>query len=447
MSLRARLAMIFAMVAIAGVAVASALSYVSTRNELDSEVNRFLDRRADEIVQGTRIAPRAGGPANGPPIAVEADAIVQIVDQKGSPSSSTGSQLPVSDAEKTIAVSGGAPIDREVTVDGVPYRMRTVALRREGQGAVQVARSLAENDDVLVGLRTRLSLVGLLVGLTAAGAGWLVASRATRPLRHLASTAAHVAETGDLQTRVATEQHDEVGQLSRSFDAMLGALATSREQQHRLVLDAGHELRTPLTALRTDVDLLRRAADMGDEQRATIVANIEDEVVELSDLVGELIGLATDSYDDEPVDDLDLAEVVSDAVGRFRRRTGREVSIDASPCIVSGRRAQLDRAVTNLLGNAHKFSTPGLPIDVVVRDGTVLVRDAGPGIPEDDRPRVFDRFYRGEAARTAPGSGLGLAIVEQIVLRHGGTVSVDDAPGGGAEVGFRLPLTNPATPA
>ena len=186
---------------------------------------------------------------------------------------------------------------------------------------------------------------------------------------------------------------------------------------------------------------------MGDEQRATIVANIEDEVVELSDLVGELIGLATDSYDDEPVDDLDLAEVVSDAVGRFRRRTGREVSIDASPCIVSGRRAQLDRAVTNLLGNAHKFSTPGLPIDVVVRDGTVLVRDAGPGIPEDDRPRVFDRFYRGEAARTAPGSGLGLAIVEQIVLRHGGTVSVDDAPGGGAEVGFRLPLTNPATPA
>ena len=130
----------------------------------------------------------------------------------------------------------------------MPYRMRTVALRREGQGAVQVARSLAENDDVLVGLRTRLSLVGLLVGLTAAGAGWLVASRATRPLRHLASTAAHVAETGDLQTRVATEQHDEVGQLSRSFDAMLGVLATSREQQHRLVLDAGHELRTPLTA-------------------------------------------------------------------------------------------------------------------------------------------------------------------------------------------------------
>lgn len=443
MSLRARLAMIFAIVAVAGVAVASVLSYVSTRNELDSEVDRFVQRRADEIVQGTRIAPRAGGPVNGPPIAVEADAIVQIVDQRGSPSSSTGSRLPVSSEEMKVAVSGGQPIDREVAIDGVPFRMRTVALRREGQGAVQVARSLAENDDVLVGLRTRLSLVALLVGFAAAGAGWLIATRTTRPLRHLASTAAHVAETGDLGTRVATEQHDEVGQLSRSFDAMLGALATSREQQHRLVQDAGHELRTPLTALRTDVDLLRRAADMDDAQRVAIVANIEDEVVELSDLVGELIALATDSYDDEPLDDLDLAELVIDAVGRFRRRTGRDVSVEATSCIVSGRRTQLDRAVTNLLGNAHKFSPPGTAIDVVVvGDGTVRVRDAGPGIAPEDRERVFDRFYRGAAARTAPGSGLGLAIVEQVVVRHGGSVFVEDAPSGGADVGFRLPLSN-----
>jgi two-component system sensor histidine kinase MprB len=445
MSLRARLALIFALVAVAGVAAASGLSYVSTRGELDNEVNRFLERRANEIVQGTRATPNRGAPGNGPPIAVEADAVVQILDARGSPASSTGVRLPVDTDEARIAVSGGQPVTREVTVDGVTYRMRTMALRREGLGAVQVARALTENEDVLAGLRTRLALAGLLVAVAAAGAGWLVARRTTSPLRQLASTAGHVAETGDLQTRVATERRDEVGQLSRSFDAMLGALATSREQQHRLVQDAGHELRTPLTALRTDVDLLRRAHDLEDVQRAAIVANIEEEVVELSELVGELIGLATDSHDDEPAEPLDLAEVVADAVARFERRTGRTVSVQASPSPVVGRRAQLDRAVTNLLGNAHKFSPPDAPISAVVEDGAVLVRDGGPGIAPEDRERVFDRFFRGETARAAAGSGLGLAIVEQIARRHGGTVQVGDAPEGGAEVGFRLPIATPTT--
>jgi two-component system sensor histidine kinase MprB len=119
--------------------------------------------------------------------------------------------------------------------------------------------------------------------------------------------------------------------------------------------------------------------------------------------------------------------------------------VQASPSPVIGRRAQLDRAVTNLLGNAHKFSPPDAPISVAVEDGAVLVRDGGPGIAPEDRERVFDRFFRGETARAAAGSGLGLAIVEQIAQRHGGTVQVGDAPEGGAEVGFRLPIATPTT--
>jgi two-component system sensor histidine kinase MprB len=272
----------------------------------------------------------------------------------------------------------------------------------------------------------------------AAAAGWLVARRTTEPLRKLAVTAGQVAETGDLTTRVATDQRDEVGQLSRSFDTMLGALATSREQQHRLVQDAGHELRTPLTALRTDIDLLRRAP-VDAAERAEVLANLEAETAELSDLVGELIALATDSYDDEPMVEVDLADVVADAVERFRRRTGRNVTVEATPSPVLGRPARLDRAVTNLLGNAHKFSPPAAPIEVRTANGSVSVRDHGPGIAPADRDRVFDRFYRGETARTAPGSGLGLAIVEQVVRRHGGTVAVGDTDGG-ALVSFTLPL-------
>jgi two-component system sensor histidine kinase MprB len=107
--------------------------------------------------------------------------------------------------------------------------------------------------------------------------------------------------------------------------------------------------------------------------------------------------------------------------------------------MVSGNEAMIERAVTNLLGNAHKFSPPGEPIDVVVRAGFVSVRDRGPGVPVADRERVFDRFYRADATRTLPGSGLGLAIVAQIVARHGGETWVTESEHGGADVGFRLP--------
>ncbi len=443
MSVRARLTLAFVFVAVAGVLAASVMGYVSARHELDREVDRFLERRTQELVQGTRQTPRGGLNPSPIQIAVEADAIVQILDRHGDPASSTGSTLPVDATEVQIAVRGTAPVTREVVVDGIRYRMRTMALRREGLGAVQVARSLTEIDDVLAALRARLALIGVIVALLAAGAGWLVARRTTAPLRELTATAGHVAETGDLGTRVAMQQHDEVGQLSRSFDAMLGALATSREQQHRLVQDAGHELRTPLTALRTDVDLLRRAPDLDPTRRAEIVDNVEAEVVELSDLVNELIGLATDSFDAEPVEDVDLALVVDRAVQRFRRRSGREVDLRAESSPVKGQAALLDRAVTNVLGNAHKFSPPGEPIAVTVAAGTVLVRDRGPGIPVDERGRVFDRFFRGATARSAPGSGLGLAIVDQVVRRHGGSVHVADAPGGGAEVGFTVPTDQP----
>jgi two-component system sensor histidine kinase MprB len=221
---------------------------------------------------------------------------------------------------------------------------------------------------------------------------------------------------------------------------MLGALATSREQQRRLVEDAGHELRTPLTALRTDIGLLRRAPDYDPVKREALVANIESEVVELADLVSELVGLATDTHSNEAAVDLDLADVVAEAVERGRRRTGRTIELEARPSPVRGQAGQLERAVDNLLGNAHKFSPPVAPIEVVVGGGSVAVRDHGPGIPADERARVFDRFYRSAAARSAAGSGLGLAIVAQIVQQHGGTTWVGDAPGGGAEVGFRLPL-------
>ncbi len=220
---------------------------------------------------------------------------------------------------------------------------------------------------------------------------------------------------------------------------MLDALEASRVQQHRLIHDAGHEMRTPLTSLRANVAMLERAGDLPAEDREEILGAIRSELIELSDLFDEMIDLATDQRDAEIVlEPVDLAWLVGDVAARWERRSGRSIDIEVSPSVVMGDPTALERAVSNLVSNADKFSPPGAPITIVSADGMVSVRDAGPGIPGADRDRVFDRFYRSDLTRSMPGSGLGLSIVAQIVERHGGRVWARDAEGGGADVGFRL---------
>ncbi|MEL7206693.1 MAG: HAMP domain-containing sensor histidine kinase [Actinomycetota bacterium] len=317
-----------------------------------------------------------------------------------------------------------------------------VTVAREGGGAIQVARSLAETEDVLAGLLRKLGLIAAVGTVIAAAVGWLVARRTTAPLRRLSGAAERVAATQDLSEPVPVDRQDEVGSLAQSFNTMLTALDTSRRQQHQLVMDAGHELRTPLTSLRTAIELLQRGDDsLSEEDRSRLLDRAETELAELSTLVTEVIDLATDTHaPDEPVQEVDLGDVAAVAAEAARRRTGRVVEARVSEAsTVIGRPGGLERAISNLLANAHKFSPEEEPIEIEVVGGRVVVSDHGPGIPEAERAAVFDRFARTDQARTMPGSGLGLAIVRQIVEEHGGTVFVDDAPGGGAAVGFTLP--------
>jgi two-component system sensor histidine kinase MprB len=183
-----------------------------------------------------------------------------------------------------------------------------------------------------------------------------------------------------------------------------------------------------------------------------LLEDVDTELAELTDLVSELVALAqSPTADDESPTTVTLGDAAHAAAARLRRRTGRPVHVVADDSAAYVRPAQLDRAIGNLLSNADKFSPPGAPVDIEVFQGRVAVRDQGTGIAPHDRPHVFERFYRSEAARQAPGSGLGLAIVEQFVTAAGGTVFVEDAPGGGAVVGFTLPplplpLPSPAAP-
>ena len=312
-------------------------------------------------------------------------------------------------------------------------------MARPDGAVLRLGRGLDELNDVLDSLRIRLALYALGGVVLAAILGWLLAVRLVRPITRLRDAAEDIAQTGQLDTELPEGGPGEVGSLATSFATMVDALADSRARQQRLIADASHELRTPLTSLQTNAELLTRAERLTDDQRRQVSDGIRFEVHELTDLVSELVTLARDpDADQEPVEPVALAELTGAVIDAARLRTDREIQLhEAAPAVVRGRRRALTRAVSNLLDNAIKYGAG--PIEVTVATGTVEVRDHGTGIPDADLPRVFDRFYRADAARTETGSGLGLAIVAQVAERHGGTVFAHNAPDGGAVVGFTLP--------
>jgi two-component system sensor histidine kinase MprB len=322
-----------------------------------------------------------------------------------------------------------------VTIDGEAFRMLTVPV---SGGAIQIARSARETERALAVIRNRTLLSVAFVILGAALIGWLIGRQVTRRLVRLTQAADDVAMTGRLDVEVPVSGTDETGRLGAALNGMLGALARSRDQQQQLVQDAGHELRTPLTSLRTNVAVLRRFENLESDARRQLVADLDTETRELTALVNELVELATDRRDDEPAQECALRALCEQAAARVRRRTGREISVTADESVVSCRPAAVDRAILNVIDNAAKFSDAGA-IEVDVAAGRVAVSDRGPGIPDDDLPHVFDRFYRSVNSRSQPGSGLGLAIVRDIVESHRGTVFAQNRDGGGATVGFVLP--------
>ena len=446
MSLRTRLTLtVAAIVAVAVIGGAYAAQY-SAKHALQDETDKFLRERAAGFVQ--QRPSDLGGDFGGAPTDdddhsrnFEFDAVQQTIDRNGTVTNKLPNQpaLPIDAQDRAIASRQSPSRYRDVEVAGNEYRMITASVK-DG-GAVQIARRVSETDDVIAVLQSRLVLIALGCIALAALVAWLVMRRATRPIERLTETAEHIAATQDLTTPIPVKGDDEVGRLAASFNTMLIALDTSREQQQRLVVDASHELRTPLTAVRTNIDFLGHATTLDADQRAQLISETRLELDELTNLVSEMVELATDVKSEEPVEPVHLGEVATDVAARFRRRTGKEIVVDVDGAgEVDGRQAMLDRAVSNLVDNTLKFSPDGEPVLVTVRGGVVEVADRGPGIATEDRGRVFDRFYRATTARTLPGSGLGLSIVAQIAVLHGGSVALDEREGGGTVARLSLPV-------
>ncbi|MFI8189542.1 sensor histidine kinase [Streptomyces sp. NPDC085946] len=327
----------------------------------------------------------------------------------------------------------------------------TIADRVQGttsDAALLVALPLDNTKATLNDLALVLLLVSGVGVLGAGAAGLAVARAGLRPVDRLTEAVEHVAHTEDLGIRIPVDDdsEDEVARLSRSFNSMTAALASSRDLQQQLIADAGHELRTPLTSLRTNIELLTRSEETGrplpEADRKALLASVKAQMTELAALIGDLQELSRPETDQHAGRTRIVAwqDVVESALRRARLR-GPELTItaDVRPWYVRAEPSALERAVVNVLDNAVKFSPDGGGIEVALADGVLTVRDHGPGIPADELPHVFDRFWRSPGARALPGSGLGLSIVARTVQQAGGTVSLGAAEGGGTIATIRLP--------
>jgi len=443
MSFRARIAIAAAGAVALAVIVASAVVYVVARGELRAPIVDALERRADELKRHQLVA--IEGPGGelflggvGPGFG-EARAYVQLVKSDGTvilpPEQEL--ELPVGDDVREIAGVEGEESWTEPTIDGEHMLVLTVAYGPNT--AVQVARPLTEVDQSLERLGLFLLLIAGTGVAVAAALGLVVSRAALAPVRRLTGTAEKVTATGDLSERIEVTGRDELSRLAASFNSMLAALEESMRAQRQLVADASHELRTPLTSLRTNIEVLASDHALPPGERSRLLSDVVEQLGEMTTLIAELIELARAEQQTVKPEDVRLDLAAADALERARRNHP-EITFSATleDSVVHGVPSTIERAIANLLDNAAKWSRAGGEVELTVADGTVVVRDHGPGISDEDLPYVFDRFYRARAARGMRGSGLGLAIVRQVAEAHGGEVVAERAEDGGTQMTLRL---------
>ncbi|MBG0854248.1 HAMP domain-containing histidine kinase [Streptomyces spinoverrucosus] len=469
--IRTRLSLLVAAAVAFAVAAVSVSCWFVVRDKLYDEIDNDLQSSIGSVSRidvAAALGACGQSPATGP-LGPRSDSYVQIVraDGEACPFAGSAGTVAVTDSDTAVAE---APQEREFTLrtgkdsDGASVRVLTTALVvKLGPGEQYVAEDSALVLGIsLKGTQRTLNELALLllivsgIGVVGAGAAGLAVARAgLRPVDKLTEAVEHVARTEDLTIRIPVEDdsEDEVARLSHSFNSMTSALASSRELQQQLIADAGHELRTPLTSLRTNIELLTRSEETGrplpEADRKALLASVKAQMTELAALIGDLQELSRPDtgLHTGRTQVIAFHDTVESALRRARLR-GPELTItaDVQPWYVRAEPSALERAVVNILDNAVKFSPDNGTIEVELTDGVLTVRDHGPGIPADELPHVFDRFWRSPSARALPGSGLGLSIVARTVHQAGGKVTLARAEGGGTAATVRLPGAPTAPP-
>jgi two-component system, OmpR family, sensor kinase len=398
-------------------------------------------------------------PGTAPPSFPRLDKFIQIVDLDGGVVARSGNlgiaRLPTPPA--LLARLRGRERVFETLRDfgDEPVRLLSVPLEIDGaRYAIQVAGSLDDADAVLRGARWLFLAMSaaILAAVTLTGA--MLARAVLRPIDRIVSRARVMGATALAERLPRPGSRDEMARLVDTLNEMLARIEQVFEAQRRFTADASHELRSPLSRLRTELEMtLRRSRDPVEYQEA--LQSCLSEVERLSRLTDGLLTLArleAGEARQAPMQSVPLTLILGEVMRRLapeaRRRevalvvdAGDELAVKVTP-------AAADLVVANVLDNAVKFSPPGgqVRIRVATEEGAavVAVSDSGPGVPEEEVPRLFERFFRGSAARgpDTPGVGLGLAICRLLVEAQGGGISIASAPGGGATVRVRLPLAS-----
>lgn len=442
-----RLAAAFVVVAVAAVAVLAALTLLSARDEVSSLVGEVHeDDAAAAAAAAGRAYERAGGwehadLTSAAAVAARGQATLTVRgarDDVVTAHAHEAAEIMARMHGVAVAeVTRGEPVIAAVLVDG--RQVGTVELRFPTSHLPTPERQIR---DAL----SRNALLGAALAIVSAMAvAVFVARRVSRPINALTAAAADL-ESGRRDVRVdLSDAPGELGALAATFDRMAAAVAREDQLRRRLVADVAHEVRTPLTILRATTEALVDRVAEPDERT---LASLHEEVLRLTQLVGDLetlaaadaAGLHLDRHD---VDLAAIAAAVVELAAPAAEAAGLELVAHLSQAPADADEARLRQVLTTLAANAIAYTPAGGTISV--RTGTaegqafLEVADTGTGITADDIPHVFERFYRGSAARGTTGSGIGLAVAHELVAAHGGTIEATNGPEGGAVFTVRLP--------
>ena len=467
LSLRVRLAGLTAIVVMLCIAIITVASYATVKQVLSQEMDKTLQTQAQAYIDSGFEFPTSetGEGENYRPRFFDSDNNMSVLVV---PAEQTGRQADLSKFEGILSADevgvlvGDDPYVFESNGDTRSFAIaaldgRVIVLRLDISFTNQTLESLWL---VLILIATTGFIASIIVGIAVANSG-------AQPITRLRRAADEVSRTGELR-QIPVYSQDELGALTVSFNNMMNALQEAQTKQKNLVADASHELKTPLTSLRTNVELLMLASQrkdgdgpgISDEDRKDIERDVIAQIDEMSGLIGDLVDLAREDSDPEVLSTVEISELIAQGITRVQRRRP-DVTFDTHliEWNLRGDSFALSRALLNLLDNAAKWSPEGgvvrvwmQPIagegcdaaashleDSALQEVEIRVADSGPGIPQEDRELVFDRFYRSIKARSMPGSGLGLAIVKQVIERHHGVIVVDESDDGGALMRAVLP--------
>lgn len=447
MSLRARLALFGAAVVALALVVFGALLYALLAHSVTTNQDDALRSRAQDAVRALdssgNLQPRA--PVAPADLRTSTDIFVEVFDSGWSLIYSTavldGSPPAVAPRLSVAATqASGGEFDTE-------NGLRLYALAFDG-GFVVTGQSTRVPQSNLSGIAAFTVVSAIPALLAALLASWLVAGRALRPLKTAAGAADEIGRTRDFGRRLQSPgTGDEVALLSNSFNRMLDQLQGAYESQRRFVADASHELYTPLTTIQGNAGLLARGPDIGEDERRAAAADIAAESLRMARLLDRMLTLArADAGLGPTIAPVDLRELVVEVCRQAGAvRAGRSLGVECVDASVGGDADALRQLVWILLDNAFRHARSRVEVSLTVESGwaRLVVADDGVGIAEADRERIFDRFYRVDAARSGGRAGLGLSIARSIAEQHGGRIIAGTSLLGGAALLFDIPLRVP----